>query len=144
MLLHPLPVDEFAEVEWKEAKVARNSHVTCEYQHYSVPYEYAGRLLRVRLAGGRVTVFDGQQIVCEHTRLTGRRGQYSTEAAHLPVEYRNIDGLWSRQWFIRRAQAFGPATIQVVEQVIDRRELEAQGFLDCQNILGQLGKRGKH
>ena len=38
MLLHPLPVDEFAEVEWKEAKVARNSHVTCEYQHYSVPY----------------------------------------------------------------------------------------------------------
>lgn len=143
MLLHPLPVDEFAEVEWKEAKVARNSHVTCEYQHYSVPYEYAGRLLRVRLAGGRVTVFDGQQIVCEHTRLTGRRGQYSTEAAHLPVEYRNIDGLWSRQWFIRRAQAFGPATIQVVEQVIDRRELEAQGFLDCQNILGQLGKRGK-
>ncbi|MFG3398785.1 IS21 family transposase [Streptomyces parvus] len=143
MLLGPLPADGFTEVEWKEAKVARNSHVTCDYQHYSVPHEHAGRLLRVRLTGSRVTVFDGQEIVCEHGRLTGRKGQYSTEAAHLPVQYRNVDGLWSRQWFLQRAQAFGPATVQVIEQLIDRRQVEAQGFLDCQNILETLGKRNK-
>ncbi|MDN5545209.1 MAG: IS21 family transposase [Rhodococcus sp. (in: high G+C Gram-positive bacteria)] len=142
-LLGPLPIGGFTEVEWKEAKVARNSHVTCDYQHYSVPHEYAGRLLRVRLAGSRVTVFDGQQIVCEHDRLTGRKGQYSTEAAHLPVQYRNVDGLWSRQWFLQRARAFGPATVYVIEQLIDRRPVETQGFLDCQNVLETLGKRNK-
>ena len=143
LLLRPLAVDGFTEVEWKEAKVGRNSHLTCDWQHYSVPHTHAGRILRVRLTSTTVTVFDGQEIVCEHARRTGRKGQYSTEAAHLPVEYRNIDGLWSREWFIGRARAFGPATLQVIEQLIDRREIEAQGFLDCQNVLETLGKRNK-
>lgn len=142
-LLGPLAADGFTEVEWKEAKVARNSHITCDYQHYSVPHALAGRLLRVRLTDSRVTVFDGQQIVCEHNRLTGRRGQYTTEPAHLPVEYQNVDGLWSRQWFLQKARAFGPATVQVIEELLDRREVQAQGFLDCRNVLDTLGKRNK-
>ena len=142
-LLLPLPVDGFAEVEWKEAKVARNSHITSDYQHYSVPHEYAGKLMRVRLTSSKVTVFDGQQITSEHARLTGRKGQYSTVSAHLPVEYQNVDGLWSREWFLQRAKVFGPATVHVIEQLLSRREVEAQGFLDCRNVLDTLGKRNK-
>ena len=121
----------------------RNSHITCDWQHYSVPHAYAGRLLRVRLTTAKVTVFDGQHIVCEHARLTGRKGLYSTEAAHLPVEYRDVDGLWSREWFLGRARMFGPATAHTIEELLARRELEAQGFLDCQNVLETLGKRNK-
>lgn len=141
--LGPLPTDGFEEVEWRELKVQRNSHVTCDSQHYSVPFEHVGTLVRVRLTSSKVTVFDGQQIVCEHPRLTGRKGQYSTEATHLPDEYRNVDGLWSRQWFVRRAEAYGPTTVNVIEQLIDGRALEAQGFLDCRNVLDGLGKHNK-
>jgi hypothetical protein len=143
MVLSPLPVDEFEEVEWKESKVGRNYHVTCDSQHYSVPYEYAGCLLRVRLTSSRVTIFDGQQIVAEHTRSTGRKGQYATDVAHVPEQHRNVCGLWSRTWFLDRARAFGPATLEVIERVLDRREIEAQGYLDCQNILETLGKKDK-
>lgn len=142
-LLGPLPTDVFEEVEWREAKVQRNSHVTYDSQHYSVPHQHAGQLLRVRVTSSRVTVFDGQDIVAEHARLHGRKGQYATEPAHLPAEYQNIDGLWSREWFIQRAHAFGPATVDVIGQVIDRRALEAQGFLDCRNILDTLGRNNK-
>lgn len=141
-LLGPL-VGGFTEVEWKEGKVGRNSHITCDSQYYSVPHAHAGRLLRVRLTTTTVTVFDGQEIVCEHARLTGRKGMYSTEPAHLPIEYRNVDGLWSRQWFIQKAAMFGPATVSVIEQLLDRRQVEAQGFLDCQNVLHTLGQRNK-
>lgn len=142
-LLGALAVDGFTEVEWREAKVARNSHVTCDSQHYSVPHEHAGKLLRVRLTAQSVTVFNGQQIVCEHVRLTGRKGQYATEVAHLPVDYQNVDLLWSREWFVQRAKAYGPATAQVITQLLDRRAVEAQGFLDCRNVLDTLGKRNK-
>lgn len=142
-LLGPVAVDGFTEVEWKEAKVQRNSHITCDSQYYSVPHAYAGRLLRVRLTANKITVFDGQVIVCEHARLMGRKGLYSTEPAHLPVEYRNVDGLWSREWFLQRARAFGPATTQTIEELLARRQVEAQGFLDCQNVLDTLGKRNK-
>jgi hypothetical protein len=143
--LAPLPGDRFEEVEWKELKVRRNYHLSCDGQHYSVPFALAGRLLRVRLTSSRVTVFDGQQIVCEHPRIQGRKGQYSTLPEHVPTQHRDIEGLWSRRWFVDRARSFGPATVMVmvIEQVLDRQRIEAQGYLDCQNILEQLGKRNR-
>lgn len=88
-------------------------------------------------------MFDGHDLVCEHHRLTGRKGQYSTDPAHVPAQHRNIDGLWTRRWFTDLAGSFGPATVTVIEQALDRQQIEAQGFLDCQNILTGLGRRNK-
>ena len=142
-LLAPLPRDRFEEVEWKELKVGRNYHLSCDFQHYSVPPVFAGRLLRVRLTALRVTVFDGADIVCEHPRQRGRKGQYSTIPEHVPKQHRDVDGLWSRRWFVDRARSVGPATVAVIEQILDRQKIEAQGYLDCQNILDGLGKRNR-
>ncbi len=142
-LLAPLPDTRFEEVQWKELKAGRNYHITADYQHYSVPHRLAGRLLRVRLTTSTVTIFDGVDIVCEHRRLKGRKGQYSTLAEHVPAQHRDVDGLWSRRWFIDRARAFGPATVTMIEQILDRHVIEAQGYLDCQNILSGLGKRNR-
>ncbi|UOD83524.1 hypothetical protein [Paenarthrobacter ureafaciens] len=36
-----------------------------------------------------------------------------------------------------------PATEAVIAGIIDRHVVEAQGYLDCQNILESLGKRNK-
>ena len=141
--LGPLPDAGFEDVEWKELKVARNYHVTTDTQRYSVPFALAGKLLRVRLTASRVTVFDGQESICEHPRLTGRKGQYSTLPEHVPPQHRNIDGLWSRGWFTDRARSFGPATVTVIEQILDGQSIEAQGYLACQNILDGLGKNNR-
>ena len=142
-LLAPLPDAAFEEVSWKELKAGRNYHVTADTQRYSVPYRLAGRLLRVRFTQTSVTVFDGNDVVCEHRRLTGRKGQYSTLPEHVPPQHRNIDGLWSRRWFTDRARSFGPATVEVIEQILDRQKIEAQGYLDCQNVLTGLGKQNR-
>lgn len=142
-LLASLPDARFEEVTWKELKAGRNYHVTTDSQRYSVPWQLAGRLLRVRLTTTRVTVFDGTEIVCDHRRLHGRKGQYSTLPEHIPPQHRDIDGLWSRRWFTDRARSFGPATAAVIEQILDRHAIEAQGYLDCQNILSGLGKRNR-
>jgi transposase len=142
-LLAPLPTTRFEEVTWKEVKVGRNYHISCDYQRYSVPYRLAGRLLRVRLTSTRVTIFDGHDLVCEHPRRTGRKGQYSTLAEHVPPQHQGIDGLWSRRWFTDRARSFGPATVAVIAQILDRHTIEAQGYLDCQNILTGLGKANR-
>ncbi|WP_373366975.1 Mu transposase domain-containing protein [Nocardioides aromaticivorans] len=91
-------------MEWRQVKIGRNYHLTTDYQHYSVPYALAGRLVRVRLPASRVTVFDGQQVVAEHRRKTGRKGQYSTDPGHVPPRHRNADGLWSRDWFLDRGR----------------------------------------
>lgn len=142
-LLAALPATRFEEVEWKECKAGRNYHVSCDYQRYSVPYRLAGHLLRVRLTSTRVTIFEGHDLVCEHPRLSGRKGQYSTLAEHVPPQHQGIDGLWSRRWFTDRARSFGPATVAAIEQILDRHAIEAQGYLDCQNILSGLGKANR-
>ena len=142
-LLAALPATRFEEVEWKEVKAGRNYHVSCDYQRYSVPYALAGRMLRIRLTSSRVTIFEGHDLVCEHPRLSGRKGQYSTLGEHVPAQHQGIDGLWSRRWFTDRARSFGPATVTVVEQILDRHAIEAQGYLDCQNILSGLGKANR-
>lgn len=142
-VLAPLPQTRFAEADWREVTVGRNYHVTADYQRYSVPYQLAGQSLRLRLTSLSVTIFDGTEIVCEHRRLRGRKGQYSTLAEHVPEKHRAIDGLWSRRWFTDRAGSFGPATVTVIEQILDRHVIEAQGYLDCQNILGGLGKKNR-
>lgn len=103
----------------------------------------AGQLLRVRLTSSRVTVFDGHEIICEHPRLAGRKGQYSTLPEHAPPQHRNIDGLWSRRWFTDRGGSFGAAMVQVIEQILDGHQIEAQGYLACQNILNGLGKQNR-
>ena len=139
-LLKRPPHEAFEEVAWKELKVGRNYHVTTDYQHYSVPYALAGQLLRARVTSARVSVFSGQRVVAEHARLHGRKGQYSTDPDHVPPQHKDVSGLWSRRWFIDRASTIGPATAIVIEQVLDRYEIEAQSYLDCQNILGTLGK----
>ncbi|WP_442784828.1 Mu transposase domain-containing protein, partial [Arthrobacter sp. CG_A4] len=142
-LLQPLPPEQFGSVEWKQLKAARNYHVTADYQHYSVPYKFTGRILKVRLTGLKVTVFDGESVLCEHPRKLGRRGQYSTLGEHVPKQHQDMHGLWSRQWFLDRARSYGPATISVIEMILDRAAIEAQAYLDCQNILMGLGKRNR-
>lgn len=142
-LLKALPDARFEEVEWKQAKAGRNYHVTADYGRYSVPYTLAGKLLRVRLETTRVTIFDGHDLVCEHRRLLGRKGQYSTLPEHVPPQHRDIDGLWSRRWFTDQAARFGPATVAVIEQILDRHVIEAQSYHDCQNILSGLGKNNR-
>lgn len=142
-LLQPLPAEGFDTVEWKQFKVGRNYHISCDFQHYSVPYTYAGQLLRVRLSTAAVTIFDGDQLICEHRRKYGRKGQYSTVVTHGPERHQMIDGLWSKQWFLDRARGFGPATVEVIGAIIERHKIQAQGYLDCQNILETLGKRNK-
>lgn len=49
----------------------------------------------------------------------------------------------SKQWFLDRARGYGPATVEVIDQILERHQIQAQGYLDCQNILGTLGKRNK-
>lgn len=142
-LLQPLPADRFESVEWKQLKAGRNYHVTADYQHYSVPYKLTGQILKVRLTGVKITVFDGEAVACEHPRKHGRKGQYSTLAEHVPKQHQNIDGLWSPKWFLDRARPFGPATVAVITEILERAKIPAQAFLDCQNILSGLGKKNR-
>ncbi len=109
---------------------------------YSVPYRLVGRTLDVRLGASTVAVLDGGESVAEHPRLRGRKGQYSTDPAHMPPEHVEAQSLWTRAWFERRAGEVGPETRRLVGAVLDAHPIEPQGYVACSNILS-LSKRGR-
>ncbi|KAA0969849.1 hypothetical protein FQ154_20570 [Paeniglutamicibacter gangotriensis] len=104
-----------------------------------MPYELTGKILSVRITATTLSIFDGHAEICEHPRKLGRRGQYSTELSHAPKHHQQVQGLWSRAWFLNRARNFGPANVQVITQILDRNKVEAQAYLPCRNILSELG-----
>ncbi|MFR9683462.1 Mu transposase domain-containing protein, partial [Corynebacterium striatum] len=41
--------------------------MTCDYQYYSVPFQLVGESVTVRLTPQLVSIFNGEQLVAEHT-----------------------------------------------------------------------------
>ena len=117
-------------------------HVQCDHMRYSVPHRLVGRTVDVRLGASTVAVLDGGETVAEHPRLRGRRGQYSTDPAHMPPEHLEAQSLWTRGWFERRAGEIGPETRRLIAAVLDAHPVEAQGYVPCPDILS-LSKRGR-
>lgn len=117
--------------------MASNYHVRIDYMHYSVPYALVGRTLDVRVTGEQVRIVDGVEVVASHRRLFGRRGQYSTDEAHMPAaQHRDAQSPWSRERFESWADRVGPVTGECIRRVLDSRAVVEQAFVCCRNILG--------
>ena len=140
--LNPLPAEPFEWCEWRRCKVSPDYHVQCDNMRYSVPYRLVGRTLDVRLGGSSVAIMEGGETVAEHRRLRGRKGQYSTDPAHMPPAHAEAQSLWTRGWFERRAGEIGPEAKRLIGSVLDSHPIEAQGYVPCSNILS-LSKRGR-
>lgn len=134
--LQPLPPEPYERCEWRSAKVAPDYHVTVDYMHYSVPHALIGRQVDVRLAASRVTILDGGEVVAEHRRRRGRRGQYATNESHMPDGHRLQESPWSPDRFSSWAGRIGPETRVAIGRVLASRVMVEQAFVACRNILG--------
>lgn len=138
--LLPLPLERYEMCRWCYPKVSPDYHVTIDYMHYSVPCELIGRTLEAKVTAGRVAVYDGGELVCEHRRLTGRKNQYETFEEHMPANHRDAGSPWSEERFSSWAAKIGPETELAIARVLDSRQVVEQAFVPCRNILG-LSKR---
>lgn len=140
--LKPLPEMRYEMVEYRTAKVGVDYHVQVDSQRYSVCWRLIGKKLEVRLTEREVRIFNGSEEVASHTRLHGRKGQYSTKREHMPPAHQHYDGSWSPDRFTRWAQGVGPATLWAIEYVLATKAVVEQAFVPCINILN-LAKKGK-
>lgn len=106
-MMRDLPDTPFTEVSWRAVKVDRNWHICCDYQYYSVPFQYIGKTLRARLTNSLVSIFDGDELVAEHSRMHGFKYRYCTDPAHTPDK--DIAGIkpLTRNELLARASSFG-------------------------------------
>jgi transposase len=116
LALPRLPYDLAA---WAKLRLYRDCHLTFEHASYSAPFRLVGQELWVRGGARTVEIYDDQhQLLATHDRAAP--GERRTILAHLPPT--KVPGLiLSRDSCRQRAQAVGPATADVVNQLLDHR-----------------------
>ena len=104
--------------------------------HDSVPFELVGKTVDVALHDTRVDIMHGGQRIASHPRLRGRKGQYSTDEAHMPPNHRHQGSPWSPERFSSWADRVGPQTGIAVRRMMERHAIVEQSFVACRNVLG--------
>jgi transposase len=83
-ILSPLPPVRFAISKISTRKVYHDCHIYVDYNYYSVPYEYVGKIVDVEITDSLVKVFYGGKRIALHKRIAGR-GLFSTVESHYPA-----------------------------------------------------------
>lgn len=120
--LLPLPPTPFELATWKQVKLHRDCHVQFDRAYYSAPFRYVGQTLWIRGDARTVRLWADYTLVATHPRAT-LPGQRATNLAHLPAE--KADALTLTPERCRdEATQIGPATVQVVHQLLDEQPLD--------------------
>lgn len=113
--LLPLPPQPWEPVTWTRGRVHADCHLVAAGVAYSVPYQYVGRDLEVRLGRTTVTIYQGTTLITMHAR--GDHGRV-TRLDHYPK---------AGQTFLRatpgaclaQAAALGPAVQCLVSALLE-------------------------
>jgi transposase len=132
--LRSLPVASFEIVTWHRAKVALDCHVQVSNTLYSVPYQYVGKTVDVKMGSRVVEIYLDYKLIKTHIR--GERGRRVTDWNDYPPEKA---AFFQRtpEWYRHKASTIGPATRETVDSLL---KLHAFHHLrQCQGIL-RLGE----
>ena len=135
--LQPLPARPYSFATWKTVRVNIDYHVEIERHYYSVPYQLVKQQLEARISAHTVEIFHCGKRVATHPR-SDRRGAHSTVAQHMPRPHREY-AEWTPRRLVEWATRTGPATAELIGQILASRRHPQQGFRSCLGIL-RLGK----
>ena len=133
-LLAPLPTARYELAEWKQATVQFNYHISVAGMQYSIPYEYIGKKVNVRITGSVIEVFYNQNRIASHRRLYGRKGQYSTVTEHMPKDHQEYLE-WNGDRFRKWAERIGINTYKVINGLLLSKRVEQQSYKACMGLL---------
>ena len=139
--LRPLPPNRYQMRQRAVATVQRNSYVTLNKHHYSVPVQYVGKRVELVYDADTVDIFHGFTHVTTHHR-DDRPYEYTRKASHnLPGRkgsYEDdIDGL------LARAAQIDNIVVHYLRAVIEDKRYPELAFRACRGIMRLEKKYGQ-
>ena len=139
--LRPLPPRHYEFARWKKLKVNIDYHVELEKNYYSVPYRLVREQVDVRFTASTVEIIYKGKRVASHARIYGK-GKSSTHPEHMPSAHRkHLE--WNPSRIINWAQKSGPATAQMVKELMGKRVHPEQAYRSCLGLLSLENKYGE-
>lgn len=132
--LLPLPEKRYENAEWRIFTVQYNYHISFDGNLYSVPYSYIGKKVDAKITDAAVEIFFEGTRIATHARLYGRKGQYSTQKVHMPVNHQSYNE-WDGDRFRNRASKIGPNTKSVIDSILKSKQIEQQTYKGCMGVL---------
>jgi transposase len=119
----PEPVAEYDPAVWKRVHLHRDGHVTFERAYYSAPHRLVGQTLWLRAGLRDVRLLTERfELVASHPRAQ-TPGERFTQPDHLPAHLAAALAT-TRDNCQTRADAIGPATAQVVRELLASRPVD--------------------
>ena len=140
--LHPLPTTPFEMASWQTAIVQPDYHICVNQMFYSVPFQYIGSKVDIRLTDKLVEIYFKDARLAVHARLKGQVNQASTQPNHMPDGHRlfqthTVES--SKVW----AKSVGTGAQQVVEYLLRSSRAERQALnatLRLEKLADKYGK----
>ena len=138
--LQPLPAQRYQMKERKSATVQRNSYITLNKHHYSVPKEYVGKRLDIIYDADTLQIFHGLKLVTTHTR-DDRPHEYTRKDAHnLPGRHgsyeKDLDEIY------QRAASIDNIVLSYLKEVAELKKYPPLAFRACRGIMSLESKYG--
>jgi len=81
--LNPLPYEEFKMLKAGKRNVYHDCHIYVDYNYYSVPFEYVGKMVDIELSKSLLKIYYNDKEIAIHKRIEGK-GEFSTLSSHYP------------------------------------------------------------
>lgn len=126
--LEPLPDIPYEFSEWLyDRKVYPNCHVSVAKNYYSVPYEYAGRKVDVKLLDSTLEIYFSHQCIARHRLFpAGLQGKYATRKEDMPPYFNQPEMNGERM--CRWADKIGASTRTVVDRIFESVRIQEQAY----------------
>ncbi|MYJ71490.1 MAG: IS21 family transposase [Rhodospirillaceae bacterium] len=132
--MKPLPDRRWQRTVWRKNTVHPDYHIAIDYRFYSVPFQYIGKEVDVRLRGQVIDVFHRGRQIASHLR-SSRKGRATTLKEHQPPKHRRAGVEDTRARLERDARNIGPHALALVIAIMDRNPNPEFGFRSCYGVL---------
>lgn len=140
--LRPLPAQQFEIFEWVYGrKVMNDCHIAYMNNRYSVPHQYAGKYVDLKITKHTMEIcYKGLRLTTHQLFPATVKNKYSTHPEDMP------DALLRQEWDDRRikkwAASIGPNTSATIDRIFERVKIKEQGYNPSLSVLKLAKKYG--
>lgn len=118
-----LPSEEFDMPTWTTAKVHQDHHITVRGNFYSLPTEYIGQDVQVRVGLKTVRAYQEHKLITTHIKAEGK-GKWTTDKGHYPEHVAHYLAQGSDDC-LESAKGIGDACFEFMQEIIKNKHKTA-------------------
>jgi hypothetical protein len=119
---------------YRTAVVQSNSHIAYQKNYYSVPYQYLGKEVTLKITSHHLTILYNKNVLSEHELLWDKIGAYVTIPTDMPPNS-NAYGEWNSTRYLNWAKNKGPNVYEVIYRIFASSNVEQQHYRTVHSIL---------